>query len=193
VAAGTYSAAAQSVTITSATSVRHHPLHHRRLRAFARPSANRVFGGAVSVASSKTLKAMAYCSGLPDERGGQRRLRHPVQRQPDGRLLRQGRHRHHHTTALKATFEVKNQTSSGNTRNAYLRFNISSMPATIPSAKVRLYGAAVNSAKALSIYAVATNPPGSRRSIIWNSAPAIGAKQGSSVAWARAARTRSAT
>jgi hypothetical protein len=81
------------------------------------------------------------------------------------------------------TLEVKNTATSGNNRNTYLRFTISSLPGSITSAKVRVYGAAATSAKACSIYAVASTSwiESGTGSITWSNAPAAGAKQGSSV------------
>jgi cellulose 1,4-beta-cellobiosidase len=82
-----------------------------------------------------------------------------------------------------ATLEVKSTSQANNNRVAHLRFSIASLPATITSAKVRLYGASATSAKALSLYAVSSTTwvESGTGGITWNSAPAAGAKQGGSV------------
>ena len=78
-----------------------------------------------------------------------------------------------------AAMEVKTDSGS-NIRHGYMRFSLSGLGSTVTSAKVRVYGNAVTSAKAMSIYAV-SNFTWSETTTTWNNKPAIGAKQGSSV------------
>jgi hyaluronate lyase len=78
------------------------------------------------------------------------------------------------------SLEQKNSTALGNNRRTFLRFSISGAGNTIGQAKLRLFGlSGTTAAKAVGVYAVANTAWG-ETTITWNSAPTIGAKQGSS-------------
>ena len=62
----------------------------------------------------------------------------------------------------------------------YLRFPIGALPSSVSNAKLRLYGAAVTSAKAISAYSVASTT-WVESSINWNNAPASGSSKLSTV------------
>jgi subtilisin family serine protease len=79
-----------------------------------------------------------------------------------------------------ATLECKNTTSAGTVRRTFLRFPLDTVGGNVTSAKLRLSGNSVTSAKAIGAYAI-SNITWSETGINWNNAPAIGAKQGSSV------------
>jgi hypothetical protein len=76
------------------------------------------------------------------------------------------------------SLEQKNSSVAGNVRRTFLRFPLAGLGSTISSAKLRLYGASVTSAKAVGVYATSTS--WAETTINFNNAPAIGAKQGSS-------------
>jgi uncharacterized protein YjbI with pentapeptide repeats len=74
------------------------------------------------------------------------------------------------------TLEVKNWTQSGNTRHSHLTFGaMTALPANTASVKIRLYGAAVASSKAVSIYAVSTTT-WTESGLTYGNAPAAGTK-----------------
>jgi len=79
-----------------------------------------------------------------------------------------------------AAMDVKFSTVAGNHRTAFIRFSLSGVGGTVSSAKVRLFGNSVTSAKLVGVYAVADVTWG-ETTITWNTQPLIGAKQGSSV------------
>ena len=78
------------------------------------------------------------------------------------------------------TFDVKNSNVVNNTRVGYLRFPIGALPSSVSNAKLRLYGAAVTSAKAISAYSV-VGTTWVESSINWNNAPATGSGKLSTV------------
>jgi hypothetical protein len=138
-----------------------------------------VYGGAVAVATSLTLQAMAFKSGMSDSAVASAAYvisgaTYSLSPAADAHVRDGSNAAVNYGTANP--FEVKHQATTGNERNAYLRFTISSLPATINSAKIRLYGAAVTNAKALSIYAD-TVDSWTETGLTWNNAPAAGTKQ----------------
>jgi hypothetical protein len=76
------------------------------------------------------------------------------------------------------TLEQKNATVAGNNRRTFLRFAIDTVSG-VASAKLRLNGASVTTAKLVGVFAV-SNVTWGETTITWNNAPAIGPKQGSS-------------
>jgi subtilisin family serine protease len=78
------------------------------------------------------------------------------------------------------TLDCKNSTTAGNNRRTFLRFSLGGVGSSITSAKLRVSGASVTSAKAVGVYAISDNS-WSETAVTWNNAPAIGAKQGASV------------
>jgi unsaturated rhamnogalacturonyl hydrolase len=75
--------------------------------------------------------------------------------------------------------DTKFSTAAGNNRNIFIRFSLSGVGSTVTSAKIRLFGNSVTSAKLVGVYAVADIVWG-ETAITWNTQPIIGAKQGSS-------------
>ncbi len=80
------------------------------------------------------------------------------------------------THGTAATLEGKLNSSISNDRNAYLRFGLTGFSGTVTSAKLRLYGNAATTAKAIGVHAVA-NTTWVESSITWNTAPAMGTLQ----------------
>jgi hypothetical protein len=80
------------------------------------------------------------------------------------------------------SLEQKNSSVAGNVRRTFLRFPLHTLGSTIVSAKLRLYGVSVTSAKAVGVYAMDNNPANTPwdESIDFAHAPAIAAKLGSS-------------
>lgn len=73
--------------------------------------------------------------------------------------------------------DVKTTTSANTQRNGFLRFALSGLGATVSSAKLRLYGHAATSAKATSVFPVASIgwAESGTGGLIWNNQPAMGA------------------
>jgi hypothetical protein len=174
---GTFGAA-QNVTITSATSGA--TIRYTLDGSAPSQSNGTVYSGPVAIATSKTLKAIAFKTGFTDSTvtSSAYTIQYSLTPAADAYVRDGGNAGNNYGSA--ATLEVKNTATSGNNRNAYLRFAISSLPASFSSAKVRVYGAAATSAKACSIYAV-SDIGWVESAITWTTAPAAGAKQGSSV------------
>jgi hypothetical protein len=78
------------------------------------------------------------------------------------------------------TLLVKDTSSAGNNRRSFLKFDISSVGATIANAKLRLFGNHATGTTTDSAFAVA-NTTWTETGITWNNQPALGAKQGASV------------
>ena len=78
------------------------------------------------------------------------------------------------------TLDSKNSTTAGNNRRTFLRFSLATVGGAVTSAKLRLSGNSVTSAKLVGVYAV-SNITWGETTITFNNAPAIGAKQGGSV------------
>jgi hypothetical protein len=79
-----------------------------------------------------------------------------------------------------ATVELKNSTAAGNNRRAFLRFALTGIGSTVTSAKLRLFGASVSTAKLVSVFAISDIAWG-ETTINWGNAPTIGAQQASGV------------
>ena len=80
-----------------------------------------------------------------------------------------------------ATLEVKTTGAAGNTRIAYLRFPLAGVPASVASARLRLYGRrSLTSAALDAAYAVASLT-WSEAGLTWNNRPALGERQGPGV------------
>ena len=71
------------------------------------------------------------------------------------------------------TLDVKYTNTTTTMRNAFLRFSMAGVAATVTSAKLRLYGHAATTAKATSVYSVADITWG-ETTITWNNQPAMG-------------------
>ena len=71
--------------------------------------------------------------------------------------------------------DVKTSFAAGATRHAYIRFSLTDVAATVTSAKIRVFGNAVTSAKTIALSAVADVAWG-ESTIIWNNKPAIGSQ-----------------
>jgi subtilisin family serine protease len=78
------------------------------------------------------------------------------------------------------TLDSKNSTTAGNNRRTFLRFSLATVGGAVTSAKLRLAGNSVTSAKYVGVYAV-SNITWGETTITFNNAPAIGAKQGGSI------------
>jgi hypothetical protein len=78
------------------------------------------------------------------------------------------------------TLDTKNTSAAGNKRRAFLRFSLSAGGGSVTSAKLRLHGNSVTTAKAVAVHAVTTTTWG-ETTITFNNAPTIGAKLGNSV------------
>jgi hypothetical protein len=80
-----------------------------------------------------------------------------------------------------STLLVKNSTTSGNNRVAYLRFSLTGVGGQVSAATLRLFGSRPTLTGITdSVFAVASNSWG-ETSITWNNRPAAGARQGSAV------------
>jgi sugar lactone lactonase YvrE len=79
-----------------------------------------------------------------------------------------------------ATMEQKTSTVVGNNRRAFLRFPLDGVASGVSAARLRIFGSSVTSAKLVGVYAVADVSWG-ESTVTWTTAPAIGAKQGSSM------------
>jgi fibronectin type 3 domain-containing protein len=84
------------------------------------------------------------------------------------------------------TWDVKNAIAAGSTREAFIRFSLTDVAATVTSAKIRLFGNSVTSAKNIAVSAVSditwvegtgTVAVPTTTGITWNTKPAIGAQQ----------------
>jgi Fn3 associated len=122
-------------------------------------------GGTVSIASSKTLKAVAYLPGFYSNVSTVTSAPFIIAINPSAdTFVRNGTY-----TALNCnvgtapgncgavtsnTVEVKYDTASNAIRIAYFKFPISALGSSLTSAKVRLYGAAQTAAKTYGIYGV---------------------------------------
>jgi hypothetical protein len=85
------------------------------------------------------------------------------------------------------TLLVKNTSTSGNNRWAFLRFDISALT-SVTAAKLRLFGSHSATTNTMdSAFAVASNS-WTETGLTWNNQPARGAKQGSSVTVSQAAQ-----
>jgi hypothetical protein len=83
-----------------------------------------------------------------------------------------------------ATIEAKNNTAVGNNRQSFVRFTLADLGPTVTSARLRLFGSSVTSAKSIAISAVSdvtwvegtgtTAAPVTATGIDWNGKPAIG-------------------
>jgi hypothetical protein len=73
------------------------------------------------------------------------------------------------------TLQVKTQPGSGNTRVSYLRFTLAGAPATMTSAKLRLFGRSDGATHQDGVYAVADNS-WTETGITHRNKPALGAK-----------------
>jgi hypothetical protein len=84
------------------------------------------------------------------------------------------------------TIEVKNNATVGNNRQAFVRFSLTDVAATVTSAKIRLFGASVTSTKTIAVSAVTDTSwvegtgtiaaPVTATGIDWNGKPAIGSQ-----------------
>jgi hypothetical protein len=177
--AGTYTSP-QNVTLGSATS----SASFRYTLDGSTPTAtSTLYTGAINIAATTTLKAIALKSGMNNS--AVLTATYTINIAPTtvnasaDAFVRDGTNAaSNYGTA--ATLEVKNSTVVGNGRVSYLRFSIAALPMSVSNAKLRLYGAAIVSAKAVGAYAVASTT-WSETTMTWNNAPAAGAKQGSSV------------
>jgi fibronectin type 3 domain-containing protein len=77
-------------------------------------------------------------------------------------------------------FEVKLSTGTTNNRIAFIRFPLTGVGATVGSAKIRLFGNAVTTAKAYAVYGVASTT-WTETGVTWATRPTIGAAQGGNV------------
>src|SRR6185436_9481267 len=84
------------------------------------------------------------------------------------------------------TWDVKNAIAAGSTRQAFIRFDISGIAATVTSAKIRIFGNSVTSTKDVAVSAVSdvmwvegtgTVAIPTTTGITWNTKPTIGAQQ----------------
>jgi hypothetical protein len=77
--------------------------------------------------------------------------------------------------------QVKNSSFVGNSRRAFIRFSILGLTGTVASAKLRVFGNNTDGTNRDSCYAV-TNSSWIENGITWSTQPALGTKQGASVA-----------
>ena len=77
---------------------------------------------------------------------------------------------HTNTSSLLA----KTTSTTGERRNAFLEFNFNGTKSTIVSAKLRLYGNSVTSAKSHSVYDLSPFNIWGETTITWNNQPPVG-------------------
>ena len=91
---------------------------------------------------------------------------------PVGRRLRAQRHQRRHQLRHRHGARREDTPTHANTqRNAFLRFSLAGVAATVTSAKLRLYGNAVTSAKATNVHSVADITWVETHRITWNTPP----------------------
>jgi fibronectin type 3 domain-containing protein len=150
-AAGTY-ASAQNVTLTSATTG---ASIYYTLNGSTPTTASTLYTGPVSVGSTLTLKAIAVKAGM-----GNSAVLTAAYTISSGATVNADRDSYVRDGSAGTNYgtatimEVKNG-NAGNIRWAYVRFPLSALPSSMSSAKVRLFGYAQGSNKALSVYKVA--------------------------------------
>jgi YVTN family beta-propeller protein len=171
-AGGSY-AGAQNVTLTSTTTG---ATMYYTLDGSTPSTGSTLYAGAINIATTKTLKAIAVKAGM-----GQSNVTSasytigsatPVTVNPSADAYVRDGTSAANNYGTAATLEVKNS-NVNYTRVAYVRFPIGALVSSVSNAKLRLYGAAVASAKAISVYSVASTTWG-ESTITWNNAPASG-------------------